>query len=131
MCWPRAELEFFRNDLELELFGITRTAQGIPAGVVGTVPFFYIFLRRVQRVMRRVERHVEQERILLHSHFIEKLQREIAHRMRGVKSPAVQFRRHLIRFAVESKRIVAREKIARTGKMPPIALETKICRLLA
>ena len=81
--------------------------------------------------MRRVERHVEQERILLHSHFIEKLKREIAHRMRGVKSPAVQFRRHLVRFAVESKRIVAREKIARTGKMPPIALETKICRLLA
>ena len=128
---PRAELEFFWNDPELELFGVTRTAQGIPAGVVGTVPFFYIFLRGVQWIMRRVERHVEQERILLRCHLIEKLKREIAHRMRSVKSPAVQFRRHLVGFAVKSKRIVAREKIARTGQMPPIALETKICRLLA
>ena len=81
--------------------------------------------------MRRVERHVEQERILLRRHFIEKLQRKIAHGVRGVKAPSIELLRHVVFFAIETKCIVAREKIARTGKVSPVALETKIRRLLA
>ena len=53
-----AERKLFRDEAALELLRITRAAQRIPAAVVRAVPFLHVCLRRVQRVMRRVEGNV-------------------------------------------------------------------------
>ena len=50
-----AERKLFRDEPALELLRITRGAQLIPTAIVPPGAFFHIRLRRVQRVMRRVE----------------------------------------------------------------------------
>ena len=51
--------------------------------------------------------------------------------MRGVEWPPIKHLRHLKFLAVVPEGIIAREKITRPGKVPPVALEPKIGRLLA
>ncbi len=54
----------------------------------------------MQRIMRRIERHIEQERILLPRRFVEKIQREVSIGMGGVKRPAIERFWYLILFPV-------------------------------
>ena len=126
-----AERKLFRDEPALELLRITRGAQLIPTAIVPPGTFFHIRLRRVQRVMRRVEGDVQKKRILHRRRFIQKLQRKIAHRVRGIKRSTIEHLRHVVFFAVVSKRVVPREKITRAGEMPPVALKSKLRWLFA
>ena len=128
---PRTELEFFRDEPALQLLRITRLAQLVPATVIHAIVLLYVRLRRMQRIMRRIERHIEQERILLLRRFVEKIQREVAIGMGGVKRPAIQRLWHLILFPVETKCVVSLKETRRPGQVPPISLKTKVSRFLA
>ena len=50
--------------------------------------------------------------------------------MRGIKRSTIELLRHLVLFAGVAKRLIARKKITRSGKMTPVALETEVRRLL-
>jgi hypothetical protein len=106
-------------------------AELIPAAVITAIVFLDRFLGCLKRVVRSVEGGVKQKRFVLANGFFKELNSEVSDGVRCIEGTAVECRGNIPLLSIESKRVVSGEKVGGARQMPPVALETKVSRLLA
>jgi hypothetical protein len=117
-----ARLQVLSKEAEIPLLRGARGADRVPAGVVAAEVVLVVGLQRLQRSVRRVEREVEEPRLLRFARLAEEAKGVV-----DVRDGRVEVRRrHGPRLAVQTERAVAEVVIACPREMAEGALEPEV-----
>ena len=131
MGGSRREWPFGRKEAGLNLFCVASLAKDIPSFSILALIFFDFCFRSLQWVVRSIVSAVEKEGVWVSPFFdapmlINKIKSVVGDNVGGVKWFSFVISGNFPRLAVEPKGVVAREEVGCSGKVAPVAVETKV-----
>ena len=109
----RTEFPLGGNESVLELTSMALRSHHVPSTVIESIILFHRGLRGLQGVVGRIERRVEQERLIGRQGLVQEFESIVHDRVGGVKRSPVELLRNVVFLAIVSKRPVTLEKIGR------------------